>query len=624
MQSTFSGIELGKRSLFAHQIALNTAGHNLSNASTEGFSRQRVEMRAFHAIDRPQLNRAERPGQIGQGVEVARIERVRDRLLEGRIIAQSHSEGYWQMRDKYLMMLEQVYNEPTDLSVRNLMDQFWDSWQELSIFPDQMAARRSVAERGEALMEGVQLRYHSLDRIRTMLNDEVVAAVGQVNEIIREIAELNNEIVKVEAVGDQPNDLYDRRDLLVNRLSGIVNITIDDRNPVEFSIYTSGYHIVQGRIARPFEAVPSPENDGYSNVVWSHSQEIADFRGGSLASALEMRDVDVRREIQKLDNMAINFVDLVNEVHRDGYGLTGETGLDFFVERPAVLNALGNYDRSGDGVFDSTFVFRLTGANELQAQAQIGLSGTLSLSGPNGNVTVNYSPTDTVHDLIARINNSGSEVVARLNREGFLSLKATPAATMENPDFVIRHVEDSGQFLVGYAGVLTASGAAGAYTWDQANAVDLLREDARFSVAPLQNPSAWMTLNSAIVNEPARIAAGFGIAGSPAAIGDGNAALEIAGLRNRPVMVGQVSTFDDYFADSVAEIGLKGEQAELALMTQTTIMRDLRDRREAISGVNIDEELAQMIKFQHGYNAAARFITMVDRMLDTIINRLGV
>ena len=624
MQSTFSGIELGKRSLFAHQIALNTAGHNLSNASTEGFSRQRVEMRAFHAIDRPQLNRAERPGQIGQGVEVARIERVRDRLLEGRIIAQSHAEGYWQMRDKYLLMLEQVYNEPTELSVRHLMDQFWDSWQELSLFPDQMAARRSVAERGEALMEGVQLRYHSLDRIRTMLNDEVVAAVGQVNEIISEIAALNNEIVKVEAVGDRPNDLYDRRDLLVNRLSGIVNITIDDRNPVEFSIYTSGYHIVQGRIARPFEAVPSPENDGYSNVVWSHSQEIADFRGGSLASALEMRDVDVRREIQKLDNMAINFVDLVNEVHRDGYGLTGETGLDFFVERPAVLNALGNYDRSGDGAFDSTYLFRLTGANELQAQAQIGLSGTLSLSGPNGNVSVNYFPTDTVHDLIARINNSGSEVVARLNREGVLSLKATPAATMGNPDFVIRHVEDSGQFLVGYAGILTASGAAGAYSWDQVNAVDLLREDARFSVAPLQNPSAWMTLNEAIVNEPARIAAGFGVAGAPAAIGDGNAALEIAGLRNRPVMVGQVSTFDDYFADSVAEIGLKGEQAELALMTQTTIMRDLRDRREAISGVNIDEELAQMIKFQHGYNAAARFITMVDRMLDTIINRLGV
>ncbi len=624
MQSTFSGIEIGKRGLFAHQIALNTAGHNLSNASTEGYSRQRVELRAFHAIDRPQLNRAERPGQIGQGVEVARIERVRDRLLEGRIIAQAHEEGYWQMRDKYVMMLEQVYNEPTEHSVRNLMDRYWDSWQELSIFPDQMAARRAVAERGEALMEGIQLRYHSLDRIRTMLNDEVRAGVGQVNEIIREIAALNNEIVKVQAAGDEPNDLYDRRDLLINRLSSKINITIDDRNPDEFSIYTSGFHIVQGRIARPFEAVPVPENDGYSNVVWSHSGEVAHFRGGTLASVLELRDVDVRREVQKLDNMTINFVDLVNEVHRDGYGLTAETGLDFFVEYPAVLNALGNYDRSGDGAFDSTYLFRLSGANSLRSEEQIGLQGTLTLAGPNGNLDIDYFPTDTVNDLIARINNSGAEVVARLDRGGHLMLKGTPAAEVQNPDFVIRHVEDSGQFLVGYSGILAAPGAAGAYSWEQSDAVDLLRDDSRFAVAPLQNPSAWIDMNPAIRNEPARIAAAFGTPDQPGVVGDGEAALEIAGLRNRPVMVGQIATFDDYFADTVAEVGLKGEEAELALRTQEAIMKDLRDTRESISGVNVDEELAQMIKFQHGYNAAARFITYVDRMLDTIINRLGV
>ncbi len=624
MQSTFSGIEIGKRSLFAHQIALNTAGHNLSNASTEGYSRQRVELRAFHAIDRPQLNRAERPGQIGQGVEVARIERIRDRLLEGRIIAQTHEEGYWQMRDKYVMMLEQVYNEPTEHSVRHLMDRFWDGWQELSVFPDQMAARRAIVERGEALMEGIQLRYHSLDRIRTMLNDEVRAGVAQVNEIIREISALNNEIVKSEAAGDQSNDLYDRRDLLVNRLSSLINITIDDRNPDEFSIYTSGFHIVQGRIARPFDAVPVPENDGYSNVVWEHSGEVAHFRGGSLASVLELRDGDVRREVQKLDNMTINFIDLVNEVHRDGYGLTAETGLDFFVEYPAVLNALGNYDRSGDGAFDSTYLFRLSGANRLQGEEQLGLAGMLTLAGRTGTMDVDYFPTDTVNDLIARINNSGAEVVARLDRNGFMMLKGTPAGEIENPDFVLRHVEDSGQFLVGYAGILAASGADGAYNWQQSDAVDLLRDDARFAVAPLQNPSAWISMNPALVNEPARIAAAFGTAGGPGVVGDGDAALEIAGLRNRPVMVGQIATFDDYFADTVAEIGLKGEEAELALRTQESIMKDLRDRRESISGVNIDEELAQMIKFQHGYNAAARFISYVDRMLDTIINRLGV
>jgi flagellar hook-associated protein 1 FlgK len=215
--------------------------------------------------------------------------------------------------------------------------------------------------------------------------------------------------------------------------------------------------------------------------------------------------------------------------------------------------------------------------------------------------------------------------VARLNRESRLSLKASPAANEDNPDFVIRHAEDSGQFLAGYAGILQGSGADNAYDWDQANAVLGLRGgDLEYSVAPLQNPSGWIEMNEEVVNNPASIAAGFPGAQGEVDPGDGGAAQEIAALRNNPVMVGQTSTFDDYFADSVAEIGLKGEEAERALETQDTIMKDLTDMRQSISGVNIDEEVAQMIKFQHGYTAAARFVTTMDEMLNVIINRMGV
>jgi flagellar hook-associated protein 1 FlgK len=110
----------------------------------------------------------------------------------------------------------------------------------------------------------------------------------------------------------------------------------------------------------------------------------------------------------------------------------------------------------------------------------------------------------------------------------------------------------------------------------------------------------------------------------PANSGDGSAALAIASLRNTPVMVGKLTSFDQYFADAVAEAGLKGEEAQIALETQELIMKELRDMRDSISGVNIDEELAAMIKFQHGYAASARFIAMFNQMLDTIINRMGV
>ncbi len=624
MQSTFSGIEIGKRSLLAHNRGLNTVGHNLSNASTEGYSRQRVDLQAFHPLARAQLNRPYRPGQLGQGVEVARIERVKDMLLEGRIVSQNSVDGYWTQRERFSLMVDQVYNEPGDHSVRTLMDRFWDSWQELSIYPEQTAAREQVRERGEALIDGIRQRNRSLNEIRAMLEDEIRGKVREVNELGHEIAELNLEITKSKAAGDNPNDLLDRRDLLVEKLSELLEVTIETRNPNEFTVHTGGYRLVQGGIVREFEAIPEPANNGFSRVVWGHSGEDVALRSGALGALVELRDEDLRGELQSLDNMTINFIDLVNDIHRDGFGLDGETGRDFFTEYPAVLNVLGNYDRSGDGAFDHTYLFRITGTNALDAQQQIGIDGTMTLSGPENTIDIPYNPTDTVEDVIARINTSGAEVTARLDRDDRLSLKATAAADIENPDFVIRHVEDSGQFLAGYAGLLVGPGADSAFTFDQPDMTAALIADAGFQVAPLNNPSGWMRLNREIERDVSKIAASFGTAGRPGEPGDGSAAQEIAQLRHQPVMVGRDSTFDDYFADSAASAGLASQEARSALDTQNAIMKNLRDMRDSISGVNIDEELAQMIKFQHAYTAAARYITQVDRMLDTIINRMGV
>jgi flagellar hook-associated protein 1 len=634
MQSTFSGLELGKRGIMGHQRALQTVGHNLTNASTEGYSRQRVELHATPPLYRPGLNRAETPGMIGQGVDIARIERVRDGLLDKRIITALGDESYWQTRERYMLQMEQVYNEPGESSVRTLMDRFWDGWQELSLYPDQRAAREAVLQRGEALVEGIRTRYQSLDRIRTMVEDEIRGNVKQINTLIADITDLNQEIVRVQGAGDSPNDLLDRRDLLVDRLGKHLDITVDDRNHDEFSIYTAGYHIVQGRIGRPFELQANRENRGFSDIVWSHSGETIQFRGGNLGALQELRDEDIRTEIQALDTMTINVADLVNEIHREGHGINGRTGQDFFVEHPAILNAQGSIDTNQDGLFDRSYLFRVHGNNSLDLQAQIGLTGTMRLPAapdvaPEGIVEVVYRPRDTVEDVITRINNSGAEVTARLNRNGELEFKATTAADQDHPDFVLRHLEDSGFFLSGYSGILAESGPAGAFTWDQPDAVLALRGEnaqgarAEFAVAPLLNPSGWIAVNPDIVREPTSIASSFSVAGEPGESGDGRAALAIASLRNTAVGIGHSDTLDDYFADSVARIGLKGEQAEIALRTSERIRRDLTDLRQSISGVNLDEELAQMIKFQHGYQAAARFITVVDRMLDTIINRLG-
>ena len=212
---------------------------------------------------------------------------------------------------------------------------------------------------------------------------------------------------------------------------------------------------------------------------------------------------------------------------------------------------------------------------------------------------------------------------AYLDRNSRLVLKATTAASAENPDFVIRHVEDSGLFLTGYSGILSMTGPEGAYDFARADAVSSLRQDAQFAVSPVQNPAAYISVNQEIKTDVLSVAAAYPVRGR-ALSGDGRAAVEIASIRNTYVMIGKDRTFDDYFANSVTNVGLKGEQAETNYLSQNAVMNDLRGLRDSISGVNIDEELADIIKFQHGYNAAAKFVSVMDSLLDTVINRLGV
>lgn len=181
MGSTFAQIELGKRSLMAHSTQINTAGHNISNADTEGYSRQRVKVGPMSPLDRPDLSRAETPGQIGQGTSVESISRVRDEMLDQRIVAQSNQESYWETRSRYYTMIENVYNEPDEVSIRTTMDKFWESWQELSLNPESTANRQAILERGQSLVNSIRNRDMALTGIGNQLNSDIEASVEQLN-----------------------------------------------------------------------------------------------------------------------------------------------------------------------------------------------------------------------------------------------------------------------------------------------------------------------------------------------------------------------------------------------------------------------------------------------------------
>jgi len=634
MNSTFMGLEIGKRGLMTHQQALHVTGHNISNAANEEYTRQRVVITSADPLYVPALNRAERPGNIGQGAQVASIERIRDAFIDDRIVSEKNTMGYWKTRDQFIYQVEMVYNEPSDQSIRSRMDALWQSWEELSKYPEERSTREVVREKAVALSNEVKHVYRQLYDLRQDANRQVADRVNHINMYARDIRDLNERILKSEALGDNPNDLKDKRDALIEKLSEIANISVGRSDKDELIVYIGSENLVQGEVFRPIEAVANPDNNGYYSVLWKDTGKPVPVKSGELAGLLEVRDQVLRENINDLNAFAINLADLTNEIHRDGFGKNGETNVNFFRHINISDNVEGNHDLNNDGIDDVTAIFKVSGANQLDASAAIGISGTLTFVQNDENqleTTINYYDSDSMLDVIKRINDSKMGVVAYLNHDNQLSMKATIAKDFDNRNFMIRHIEDSGQLLVGMAGILKESGPQGAFDYRRVDDIrKLLPSREQVTITPQYNPASHLGISDEVAANIDSIAAaqgkdigGTGDVNTTNGVGDGSNALRLAAMRQKNAMVDNNATFSEFYTSIISRIGTQGEEAKDRIENQETLLKNLSNLRESISGVNLDEEMANMVKFQHGYNASARVIKMVNEMLETIV-RLGV
>jgi flagellar hook-associated protein 1 FlgK len=616
--STFSGIELGKKGLVTHQAAIQVTGHNVSNAETDGYSRQKVTLEIFDPLYIPGLTRENTPGQIGQGVQVEKILRARDMLLEDRILSEKNGLSYWKSLSDWIYQVELIHNEPTDQSIMHTLDKFWAAWQDLANNPEEIGTREAVREYGWALARHIQYNFQALKSLRNNIEQAVRMRVEEINGLARQIAKLNEQILRVEATGDNPNDLWDKRDLLVEKLSGYVDIQVGRSDQDEFMVFIGGKHLVQGKHFEQLVAVPNPDNEGYSDIRWAVDRSPLKLLSGELKAHLDARDVELRYQIDSLDRFAASLMDLVNSTHRRGFGLNLRTGLDFFEENPISPNPFGEYDFNRDGFADGTAIYRIRGERGLDPEDVIGLGGTIRLG---EGIEVPYVETDTVVEVLTRVNDAGADVRMYLDGDGSLVVRS------DTPELAIAHLEDSGDFLVQYAGVLRGSGEQGAFDRGELDMVRQISED--FMVTPFTHPASWIRLDEQVANEVESIAAatgtdtdGDGVPDLSMGAGNGDNALGIASLRFLRVMIGGSETLNEFYGALIAGTGLRGETAESENLNRDLIVENLENLRHSISGVNIDEELVNLVKFQHGYAAAARFVSKVDEMLDLLINRM--
>jgi len=644
MGSTFGGLEIGKRGLSAHQTALNTTGHNISNADNAAYARQRITMQTMSPLYEPSLNRANGPGQLGQGMTVAAIERIRDTFYDDQISHASGTKQFWDASYNYLYQMEKIFAEPSDNSLRSLSDKFWASWEELGAFPADFAHREVVTERAQGLVTRIKDIYDKLTQLRSRANQEVIADVSRINSIGSSIRELNEQILKLQALGDHPNDLMDRRDKLVEDLSGMVNIQVGRGDQDELFVFIGEQALVQGKVHRKLKTTADPLNDGMARVTWEHSDKDLVLGSGKLLGTLDMRDKAITERLDQVDLFAVNLSDIVNEIHRDGFGLNGTTNRDFFNIRNLssssdaayqMQNARANYDLNQDGTAEITSIFRVTGSNTVDPARKIGIDGTLTFfrnDAENTPVRIDYSRDETLEQVIKRINDSKSGVVAYMSHDNQLALKATTAEDDRRTNFMIRHLEDSGELLVGYAGILNTSGPAGAFDFRRLNEISKLRSSLQdMAFTPIFRPAAYLNLANDVARDPASIAAGRGkdIGGTgdynqAGGTGDGsNALLMAAALKQGSRMIGHTKNPEEYYNALISKLGTESRTAQDAVERSKDNLLTLENSRQSIMGVNLDEEMANMIQFQHAYNASARIINTLNENLNTIINRMG-
>lgn len=504
MRSTFFGLNIGRRSMQTQQRALDVTSQNIANANTPGFTRQDAVLATTTPYPVPSLNRPWGAGQIGTGVEIAEIRRLRDGFLDLQFRNESKTLGYWEAHQDAIQKIEVIINEPSDSGLRTVFELFWQSLQGLSKDGESLPARSLVYERAGTLTE----TFNHLDRKLLELQEDLDSAlkikVDEVNSIGKQIADLNQQILKVEVAGQRANDLRDKRDILLDQVSKIINVQIHEGDLGVVQVGIGGRFLVQGAEFNPLVAVGNQANDTFSDVCWKADGKQVEITDGAMRGLVEMRGYleagqkeGLIREIRNgLNELAKTLAEEFNTVHRAGCGLNGSTGTDFFVNNGGEMTA--------------------------------------------GNIIVNPDLAD-------------------LNKIAASVLVEIPAS--EDPADYENKVELGGVW----------------YTWDK---------------------------------------------------GGGDTALLLAQLKQDKTMklpgnTIPTGTFEDYYQALIGELGVVGQQSIRMVENQELLVSQLENNRQAVSGVSLDEEMINMISFQHAYNAAARVITTMDEMIDLIISRMG-
>jgi len=313
--SAWVGLNTALRGLLAHQRALDLAGHNIANVDTPGYTRQEAVLATSPSIADYGI------GMIGTGVDVVTYRRVRADWLDVQLRAETMKRGQADATQEGLSQVELALNEPSDSGLGSLLSKFWSSWHDVAAAPESIGARQALVQSAAALADGFRGLSSQLDAIVAATGPMVADALSEVNAVGAQIGSLNKSIIDLKVAGLEPNDLLDRRDALVDRLSELVNtsVTLDPSGGIDVSV--AGTTLVSA--------------DGTVAAALAES-DLTALTSGRLKGLVDLRDVTLPGYRAQLNTLASALVTQTNALHSAGFDLNGNAGGAFFTGTDAA------------------------------------------------------------------------------------------------------------------------------------------------------------------------------------------------------------------------------------------------------------------------------------------------
>ncbi|WP_025270394.1 flagellar hook-associated protein FlgK [Hippea sp. KM1] len=577
MPTIFDALNIGVSGIFVNKAAINTTGNNVANVNTPGYSRERVDI----LPSMPMLSYA---GVFGTGAEISQIISTRDELIDKRVRTANQEMSYYNKLNSSLDEIQSVFNEENGVGLKGAMEQFFNAWHALSLNPDLETARQQVIEKGLTLSKAIKDANASLHQIGTNLDNQVSSTITEINSLSKRIAQLNYEIKKAE-LGDKDhaNTLRDERSVLLEKLSSIADVTIlegayDENSKPEMTILLGGMPIVSGKDYNELTAEKLNGSEYYRVYFVEPSGSKVDItsriKNGSLGATLNLRDTIIPEYKEKLDNIAKTLIQEVNKVHSSGAGLTPYSQVE------------GIYQANPNATLS------LTSATGLDIAVKTG-SFKVKIIDENGNDVGTFTvPVNSDDHLIAEDASDEHSLINRFNNilQGYAQMSVSGAGNVQ---------------------ITALNGYKFAFTYDSSNFLAAVGINTFFT----GHDSGDIDINRTLRNDPSKIAAGKTL--NP---GDSSNAEAIAQIQLNKVMVNNTQTIDEYYNAFLGTIGSTKQRFDEVYKAKQAVYQQLKTTQQSLEGVSLDEEAANLIKFQRAYQANAKFISVVDEMTQTLIN----